>query len=299
MIIDSHVHLWKREMIPNQAVRSYMEPILKFQEQFGEFLDFGIDKDFAFPDFHIPVEELIEVLDFSSIDKAVVLGTDFELLNDSQMGNEDYIEYLFQECSCDDRLLPFISVDPNRGEDGLRMLERTVKSYDPRGIKMYPATGFYPNEEKYDRYWDLVDDLGLLVVSHAGMALPPLDEKFCHPRYLQRVAGNHPDMKIIVAHFGGKFFEEIFPLMRSCENVYTDCSALQGWLPSEPQQVYDRLKRVADEFPDRMVFGSDFPLYEERFSSLQFINMIREGGWGSDKVKEGLLGDNMRKVLDL
>ncbi|MDD3399020.1 MAG: amidohydrolase family protein, partial [Candidatus Methanomethylophilaceae archaeon] len=82
-------------------------------------------------------------------------------------------------------------------------------------------------------------------------------------------------------------------------NIYTDCSALQGWLPSEPQQVFDRLRKVADEFPDRMVFGSDFPLYEERFSTLQFINLIREGDWGSDQAKEGLLGTNMARLLGL
>lgn len=299
MIIDSHIHFWKREMIPNQAVRSYMEPLLKFQEQFGEFLDFGIDKDFAFPDFHVPMDELLEVLDFSNIDKAVILSVDFELLNDSQMGTEDYTEYLFQECECDDRLLPFISVDPNRGEAGLRMIERMVKRYAPRGIKMYPATGFYPDAEEYDLYWDLVDDLGLVVVSHAGMALPPLDEKYCRPSYLRRVADNHPDLNIIVAHLGGKFFDELLPLLRSCDNVYTDCSALQGWLPSEPQQVCGRLKKVADEFPDRMVFGSDFPLYEERFSTYQFINLIKESDWGSERAKEGLLGANMAKLLSL
>ena len=299
MIIDSHIHLWKREMIPNEAIRSYMAPLVKFQEEFGKLLDFGLTEEKAFADFHIPVDDLLEILDMNKIGKAVILATDFELLNDTQMGTREYLEILFQECSCDDRLLPFISVDPNRGEEGLRLIEEMVKKYAPKGIKMYPATGFFPNEEKFDKYWNLIDDLGLVVTSHAGMALPPLDEKYCRPIFLERVAENHPELKIIVAHLGGKFYDDLLPLMERCDNIYTDCSALQGWLPSEPGQVYYKLNQVAEKFPERIVFGSDFPLYEIRFSTMQFIKMIKEGSWASSKVKDDLLGNNMAKVLEL
>lgn len=286
-------------MIPNEAVRSYMAPLRKFQDEFGKLFNFGVEEERAFPDFQISVEDLLDILDMNKIDKAIILAIDFELLNDTQMGTREYTDILFQECACDDRLMPFISVDPNRGEEGLRMIESMVKRYAPKGIKMYPATGYFPNEEKYDKYWNLIDELGLIVTSHAGMALSPLDERYCRPVFLERVAENYPDMKIIVAHLGGKFFEDLLPLMARCDNVYTDCSALQGWLPSEPDQVYNRLQLVAEKFPERMVFGSDFPLYEVRFSTMQFIKMINEGVWASDKVKEGLLGGNMARMLGL
>jgi len=299
MIVDAHVHLWNRRMLPNEAVKRYLEPLREMEEALKPFFDFNLDGDYAFDDFSISAEELIKEMKGSGVDKAVILSTDFELLNDSELGNEEYTTMLFEECSAFDELIPFISVDPNRGEDGLRMVEDMVKRYAPLGIKVYPATGFYPDAERYRDYWELIDDLGLVVLSHAGMAMEPLDEKYCRPCFFRDVAERHPDMRIIIAHMGGKFHDELPPLMREMPNIYTDCSALQGWLPKRPDMAHSRLEAMCGEFPDRVLFGSDFPNYEIRFSTLQFINLIREGEWGDAGTKEKLLGKNISRILGL
>ena len=303
MIIDSHIHLWPRSLLPDEAVKNYMEPLERARKELGpefqEFLDFFLDGASPFADYELDVSEIISTMDSNRIDYAVSLGIDFGLVNEGRITNDEYMEWLFRECSVDDRLIPFISVDPNRGEEGLRMIERYVKRYDPKGIKMYPATGFYPDEEKYDRYWDLVDDLGLVVVTHAGMALAPLDEKYCHPVNMARVAERHPDTKFIIAHLGGKFSSELPGLMREHENVYSDCSAMQGWLPRDPGTVISTVSRFVEEFPDRIVYGSDFPLYEIKYSSMLFIRLLTESEWGNAKMKDDLMGGNMARILGL
>lgn len=303
MIIDAHVHLYPRAILPDDVVRSYMEPIRKAREQYGDeigdFLDFYLDDDSPFSDYTLDVNELLKTMNTNRIDYSVVLGLDFELVNEKRMTNEEYMEWLFGECSVDDRLLPFIAVDPNRGDEGLKMIERFVKRYDTKGIKMYPATGFYPDEAKYDRYWDLVDDLGLIVVTHAGVAFAPMDEKFCHPVNMCRVAEMHPDSKYIIAHMGGKFSDELPQVMRDHENIYTDCSAMQGWLPGESGVVVEKMSSFLNEFPDRVVFGSDFPLYEMRYSEMQFIRLIMESPIGTGAMKEALMGNNMARILGL
>jgi predicted TIM-barrel fold metal-dependent hydrolase len=299
MIIDSHIHIWNRKMIPDLAVRNYLLPLLENANELEGFMDFNLDADIPFWDYKAIMDEFRETMDVSKIDMAIVLATDFELVNEGRMPNEEYIDWLYETCSCDDRFEPFIGVDPNRGESGLRMIERLVKKYEPRGIKMYPATGFFPDDEKFSKYWDLVDDLGLIVVTHAGMALPPLDEKYCHPVNLIDVAEEHPDMKIIIAHLGGKFHNELFGVMDRCDNVYTDCSALQGWLPSDPGTVIERLRSTAGRYPKRVVFGTDYPLYDTSYSTMQFINLINEGDWGTPQMKEDLLGNNMARILGI
>jgi len=286
-------------MLPDLAIKNYLMPLLEHADQLDGFMDFDLDHEIPFFDYSVPMEEVKETLDVNGIDKAVVLATDFELINEGRMSNEEYIDWLYDTCSSDDRLEPFIGVDPNRGAEGLKMIDRLMKKYEPKGIKMYPATGFYPDDEKYSKYWDLVNDHGLIVVTHAGMALPPLDEKYCHPVNMLDVAEKHPDMKIIIAHLGGKFYDELFEVMDRCDNVYTDCSALQGWLPSEPEVVLSRLKETVGRYPKRVVFGTDFPLYYTRFSTMQFIRLINEGDWGTQRMKEDLLGNNMAKVLGI
>ena len=208
------------------------------------------------------------------------------------------MDWLFQRCSVDDRFHPFIGVDPNR-PDAPAIIERLVKRYSPIGIKMYPAVGFYPDEERMDAYWRMVDDLGLLVVTHAGMALEPLDEKYCHPSMMQKVAERYPDTNFIIAHLGGKYHEELFPLMEACDNVYADCSALQGWVPNDITMIRRRLDDSLSRFPDRIVFGSDFPLYDEMFSMKQFIEEIDKRDWESDRVRDDFFGGTMARLMGI
>jgi predicted TIM-barrel fold metal-dependent hydrolase len=86
--------------------------------------------------------------------------------------------------------------------------------------------------------------------------------------------------------------------MEACDNVYTDCSALQGWFP-DMEMIRKRLDEATSRFPDRVVFGSDFPLYENHTTCSKFISLIREMDFGNDRIKDALLGGNMARVLGL
>ena len=298
MLIDAHVHMWNRKTLPDQAILSYLEPILKFQDTYGHLFDLGFEDGMPFPDYEVPVDTIIDIMDRNSMDGMVVLATDFELVGGNRMSLDEHMDWLFQRCSVDDRFHPFIGVDPNR-PDAPAIIERLVKRYSPIGIKMYPAVGFYPDEERMDAYWRMVDDLGLLVVTHAGMALEPLDEKYCHPSMMQKVAERYPDTDFIIAHLGGKYHEELFPLMEACDNVYADCSALQGWVPNDVTMIRRRLDDSLSRFPDRIVFGSDFPLYDEMFSMKQFIEEIDKRDWESDRVRDDFFGGTMARLMGI
>lgn len=298
MLIDAHIHIWNRDMLPDEAVRNYLEPVRKFKELYGDIFDFGLDDEIPFSDYDSLKEGLTEMMDCARLDHAVVLATDFSLVNEGRMSNDEYMAWLHEQCQVDQRLLLFAGVDPNhRGAVG--MLDRYHDRYEPVGVKVYPATGFFPDEARYEPYWKKIEDLGIPVTVHAGMALSPLDEKYCHPSFLKRVAENHPDIKIIVAHLGGKFHDELIPLMEACDNIYTDCSAQQGWMPDGKDMIRQKLDEITSRFPDRVVFGSDFPLYENHTTCSRFIEMIRSMEFGNDRSKEKLLGSNMARVLGL
>lgn len=298
MLIDAHIHIWKREMLPDDAIRNYLEPVRKLKELYGDLFDFGLDDEIPFADYDSFKEGLTEMMDCAKLDYAVVLATDFSLVNEGRMTNDEYMQWLYDQCQVDDRLLLFTGVDANH-KDAIEKIERYYDRYEPVGMKVYPASGFYPNDPKYEQYWSKIEELGLPVTVHAGMALAPLDEKYCHPNYLSAVAERHPDLKIIVAHLGGKFHDELIPLMQEYENVYTDCSALQGWMPDGKDTIRQRLDEVTSLFPDRVVFGSDFPLYENHTTCSRFIEIIRSLDFGNDSVKDKLLGDNMARLLGL
>lgn len=299
MRIDAHVHIWHRNWLPDQAVRLYLEPLQKLKDLgLDDVFDFRLDNEIPFDDYDTPMYEYTSGMDANRLDYEVVLAIDFGLVNEGRMTLDEYMGWLFDKCSCDDRFIPFIGIDPNR-KSAIDDLNRLTKRHSPKGIKMYPATGFYPDDPKYDPFWDAVDDLGLIVNTHAGMALAPLDEKYCHPSMMRRVAERHPDTKFIIAHLGGKFHDELFPLMDACDNIYTDCSALQGWFYEDKDMIYRRLRDTMSRYPERVVFGTDIPLYEFSLSTTEFIRFILEGDWGTEKMKDDLLGNNMARILGL
>lgn len=298
MLIDAHIHIWDRDMLPDESVRNYLEPARKFTEMYGDIFDFYLDAEIPFSDYDSKKEGLDEMITYSGMDKVVVLATDFGLINEGRMSNEEYMKWLYDQCQCDDRLLLFVGVDPNR-KNAVEMLERFYDLYEPAGLKMYPATGFYPDDPRYEPFWKKVEELGLPVTTHAGMALAPLDEKYCHPSFMRAVAERHPDTKFIIAHLGGKFHDELFPLMEACDNVYTDCSALQGWTINSADIIRSRLIEAVSRFPDRVVYGSDFPLYEYSISASRFVDLIRNTDLGGERNTDALLGGNMARILGI
>jgi predicted TIM-barrel fold metal-dependent hydrolase len=59
------------------------------------------------------------------------------------------------------------------------------------------------------------------------------------------------------------------------------------------------MKQAADLFPDRLIFGSDFPYFEVRYPASLYLEMLKEGDWASERVKTKVFGGTMARVLGL
>ncbi|MDD1773749.1 MAG: amidohydrolase family protein [Methanomassiliicoccales archaeon] len=296
MIIDSHAHLWRRKMLPDSILKAYLEPLLVLDG----IIDFSRDREDAWPITEVFAKGLVEAMDGAGVDKAVILPLDFGLVGEPEIGIEEYNQWVFESSEeYKDRLIPFVGVDPNRGKRAIELVQRFVKDYDAKGIKVYPATGFRPNEERLAAFWKLLDDYGMVVLSHSGASWGPLDEECNHPMFYKEVLERFPSLKVVIAHLGGKWRLETYELARTHDNIYADCSAVQGWLPSEPEVAIDRLKEAALHMRDRLVFGADWPLFDLSYSYLSWTDFVKGEDWASEEVKEKMLGGTMRKVLGL
>ena len=111
----------------------------------------------------------------------------------------------------------------------MRLTNKYVKSFDAKGVKVHPSTGWRLDDPKMAPFFDLTDDLGL--VTHAGAGRGPLNDELARPEPFQEVMSKRESMRLVVAHLGGKYRDELYRLASRNPNVYADCSALQGWLP--------------------------------------------------------------------
>ena len=146
MRIDAHVHMWHRDSLPDQAVKLYLEPLQKLKDLgLDDVFEFKLDNEIPFDDYDTPVSEYTFGMNANSIDHEVILPIDFGLVNEGRITLEEYMQWTFDRCSTDDRFIPFISVDPNR-KNAIELLDHLNNRYSPKGIKVYPATGFYPDD---------------------------------------------------------------------------------------------------------------------------------------------------------
>lgn len=277
-------------------VRAYLEPL----QMLKDVMDWEVDIDKVWPEYGVTVSKLLEMLAAGPVDMAVALPIDFNLVEQARIGVEEYNSWIFESCApYPDKIIPFIGVDPQRGESALKMLDRFTSRYNARGVKLYPSTGWYPNEERMRSFYERVDDLGLTIVTHAGAAWTSLEEKFSEPRYWAEVLDRYPDTNIVIAHLGGKWRSQAFELCQKYPNCYADCSALQGWLPSDPDTALSRLREIAEKIPDKVSFGTDFPLFELSYVSSMWLDFVKQQPWADEATKAKLLGENMRRVLGL
>jgi predicted TIM-barrel fold metal-dependent hydrolase len=296
MIIDGHVHVWRRPMLPDSMLRAYLEPFLALDG----LLDLKLDREEDWPMSEVDCELLISFMDTAHVDKAVLLPLDFGMVEEPKVGIEAFNDWVFN-CASNypDRLIPFIGIDPTRGERAVELVEKYTQKFDAKGVKVYPGTGWYPNDERLYGFWDLIVNHDLLVVTHAGASWGPLDEKYNRPVHWREVLQNWPELNLVIAHLGGKFRPETYELAKEFPNVYTDCSALQGWLPSDPAVVIDRLKEAVGTMPGRVIFGSDWPLFDMSYPYTSWVPFVKDEKWGTPAQKEQVMGGTMRQLLGL
>jgi Predicted metal-dependent hydrolase of the TIM-barrel fold len=259
-------------------------PVHDFLEYLGEFKDSTI----RYFNSKIKEETLRDSLDrveSVGIKRVVLLPIDSTTFLGRRISN-DYARV-------DDRIVPFISVDPLK-PNALEEFKEAVKKYEPVGIKFHPQLqGFDPRDRRFLRLMSLVDDRGIIAVFHTGTSgvgageRNRIDLDFGRPIYLDAVAKDFPNVKIVMAHFGWPWTEEALAIAMFRPNVYLD---LSGWSPKYiPEVIWKNLPRLSN----KVLFGSDFPLITPERWLLELQNVKLEPG-----VKELVLRINAERLID-
>ncbi len=149
------------------------------------------------------------------------------------LGRKIAVETLYDEDVRDfvqahpDRFIGFTAVHPDRPvRQNLERLDRAVNEMGLRGVKLNPASGFYPNDEKLYPVYERAADMDLPVVIHSGLK-PPAEGsrlKYCRPMDIDDIAVDFPDLKIIIAHAGYPWIDETIMTGLYAGNVFVDIS---------------------------------------------------------------------------
>ncbi|MFQ5858948.1 MAG: amidohydrolase family protein [Anaerolineae bacterium] len=222
----------------------------------------------------ISIDTLLEDMDRADVERAVLLAFDCETTYGFKVSNEDVAEIVRQH---PDRFLGFASVDPHKGELGVRELEHSVRELGLRGLKLHPPTQqFYASDKAYYPLWAKTEELQIPLLIHTGHTFAGGYLKYAEPVYIDDVAADFPNLKIVLSHFGFPWVEQVISLAWTRPNVYIE---LAGWSPIYIPEIIWRFARTL--MADRFVFGTDYPgLTAERwirdFAEVSLDQEVRE-----------------------
>lgn len=187
------------------------------------------------------------------------------------------------------QFIGFGGVDPWKGVAAVKEAEHCANDLGLRGIKLHPSSqAFYPNDRRFYPLWQKCSDLGLILLIHTGTTGDGAGQPggggvklgFSRPiPYVDDVAADFPDLKIIMAHPAFPWQDEQLAMLVHKPNVFMD---LSGWSPKYFSSLLVQYANTRAQ--DKVMFGSDFPA----------INPER---WLSDFAQADFKDESRPKIL--
>ncbi len=227
-----------------------------------------------------------------------------------------------------DVMLPFVFVDPRRREftSPQKVLDWTKKHFDEYGfvgIKMYPALGYYPFDEKLDLLYKWAQEKFIPITYHCieGViyyrgelnSLPaprfknkfhdltieknsPYQRNFTEPENYTDLLKMFPDLKINLGHFAGeveiksegRWYTTAKKLIIENKNVYADVSFTLNDIDTHGK-IHADINTPG--LGDKILFGTDYYVVEKNKDEAQLRDELRNGLNALD-VKAGIASDS-------
>ena len=192
------------------------------------------------------------------------------------------------------RFLGLIGIDPYTGMEGVRALEDAVKNMGFIGAHLYPHWfELEPNHAKYYPFYSKCIELDIPIQMQVGQSLIYSKQQRCRsvgrPIYLDDVACDLPELKLIGSHVGIPWHDEMIAMSWKHENVFISTDA------HSPKYWPDSVVRYVNSYgQDKVIFGSDFPVlrFQRTVEEIDQLDLKSE-------VRRKFMRDNVIRVYGL
>lgn len=162
------------------------------------------------------------------------------------------------------RLLGQALANPHEGMQAVRELERAVKELGLRSFYASPFRyGLPPNDKKFYPLYAKAAELHIPVFVYVTMnynTALPMD--LSHPRHLDEVAMDFPELPLIAGCGGWPWVPEMVGVARRHQNVYIDTEAHRPKHLATPGSGWEMLLQFGNTLlQDRVLFASNWAAY--------------------------------------
>lgn len=266
-LIDIHRHLWSPGWFPPTHLRRGAEANARATGRPVEEVLNLIKRAKSMEDTGAGA---IEEMEYYGIDHSIILALDWGYSYGPEEDNEVPVEE-FNKATMDvckkypGKLWAMCGFDPRRPKV-IKLYETAVRDWGAVGMKIYPPTGFQPNDEMLTPIYKKSIEMDVPVLIHTGSAP---NSRWAWPEWVEEVAIRFPELRIFLGHTNlqtpfetGNYWRGL-SVARGKRNMWLDLCDWQALGAVKDENIPQLLRfiRVAlDSMGSRrIVFGTDLP----------------------------------------
>jgi len=229
--------------------------------------------------------------------EAVLVALDLETTIATPPCSNEYVEAMWKRHP--DRIIQaWGAVDPFKGEIAIQEAKHAIENLGLLGFHFHPIMGhFSVNDRQFYPLWETIAALNAPVMidvgtTGMGAGLPGgmgAKIRHAHPLAIDDLAADFPALKIVAAHPGWPWGDEMTAVALHKGNVFWE---LSGWAPKYFPELLK--KDIRGRLQDKVMFGSDYP-------SLPYERIMRE--WDElgykPEIMEKVFYENAEEILGL
>lgn len=205
----------------------------------------------------LSLEQVLAALDAAGIARSLITGFDER----SSVGKTFVPNELVAPIAArhPDRFIPFAGADVLAGMPAVREFERWVRDRGFRGLSLRPfMIGLPADDRHYYPFYAKCAELGVPLSIHtsANWSTDVVND-LGHPRHIDVVARDFPELRIIMSHAGYPWVLEAVLLAWKYPNVYLELAAHRPKYFAEPGTGWEPLLRFGQTtIADKILFGT-------------------------------------------
>ena len=237
----------------------------------------------------VSLEDMRAEMDRWNIEYAAVSGYDARKTNGLYVEN-DWVASSLNK-AMPKRIIQGIGIDPTRDiMENLAEIDRCVKLHNPKLVRLFPyAADLAPDDRRYYPIYAKCIEHKLAIWTQVGHTAGLMPSEPGRPIYLDRVALDFPELRIIGGHIGWPWTQEMIAMAVKHPHVYisTCAHAPDHW----PTELLPFMKTRGKR---KVLFASNWPYvgYDRYFQKFDELGL-------SDEVEELFLRQNAITALRL
>jgi hypothetical protein len=236
------------------------------------------------------IDAMVGRMDEAGVERVFVTQTKMWSYRNKWMYMDTSLEEVAQYTRAyPDRFVGLAGYNPFRIRESLREIEVAVGQYGFRGVYVHIYGFDLPlhDPKMYPLYAKCVE-LDVPVSMQVGHVLEAMPSEHARPMHLDRIACDFPDLRMIGAHTGWPWVEELISVCYKWDNVWL---GIDAWMPKylKPEVVQFVGSRMGQ---DRCLWGTNGLPWKESLAQVEQLGLRPE-------ARRKLLRDNAVELFRL